>query len=154
MKSDIENEIKERNKRLGIVSIEDVEDLYSKLLTWDKVDFIKNHLYDADINLEDALREEFSESIYEFIHNHDEDEILSEIGEDECFDYLRDCWGVTDFIDALIDRGKSWHTGYKTEDFVHVLNFNDIEKESQIKILKQLDRTVIENYLKETEESK
>ena len=151
MKSD--NEIKERNKRLGIVSVEDVEDLYSKLLTWDKVDFIKNHIYDVDINLEDTLREQFSESIYEFIHNHDEDEILNEIGEDECFDYLRDYWGVTDFIDALLDRGRSWHTGYHTEDFVNALNFKDIKKESQIKILKQLDRTVIENYLKETEKS-
>ena len=80
MKSD--NEIKERNKRLGIVSVEDAEDLYSKLLTWDKVDFIKNHIYDVDINLEDDLREQFSESIYEFIQNHDADEILNEIGED------------------------------------------------------------------------
>ena len=151
MKSD--NEIKERNKRLGIVSVEDVEDLYSKLLTWDKVDFIKNHIYDADINLEDALREQFSESIYEFIQNHDEDEILNEIGEDGCCDYLRDYGVFTDFIDALLDRGRSWHAGYRTEDFVNALDFKDIEKESQIKILKQLDRTVIENYLKETEKS-
>ena len=59
----------------------------------------------------------------------------------------------TDFIDALLDRGRSWHTGYCTEDFVNALNFKDIKKESQIKILKQLDRTVIENYLKETEKS-
>ena len=69
------------------------------------------------------------------------------------FRLFRDYWGVTDFIDALIDRGKSWHTGYRTEDFVNALNFKDIKKESQIKILKQLDRTVIENYLKETEKS-
>ena len=62
MKSDIENEIKERNKRLGIVSIEDVEDLYSKLLTWDKVDFIKNHLYDADIN---ALKETVNHQLHQ-----------------------------------------------------------------------------------------
>ena len=42
-------------------------------------------------------------------------------------------FNVSDFIDALLDRGRSWHTGYRTEDFVNALDFKDIEKESQIK---------------------
>lgn len=145
------NEIAERNRRLGIVSLEDVEELYDELLAWDKKDFIENHMWDPEVGLEDQQKESYNfEDVYEFCRDHDDDDILDEIGTESCFTYLRDQWCFNEFIDALKDRGRSWSTGFTEEDFINVLDLSGLKKEVQIKILNKLDRTVIEDYLKET----
>lgn len=145
------NEIAERNRKLGLVSLEDVEELYDELLSWDKKDFIEKHMWDEEVGLEQQQQETYNfEDVYEFCRDHDEDDILDEIGDDSCFSYLRDQWCFTEFIDALKDHGRSWATGYTDEDFINVLDFSELKKEVQVKLLSKLDRSVIEDYLKET----
>ena len=144
MKSD--NEIKERNRNLGIVTIEDLDELYDKLLDWDKKDFIEKHIVDSGYDAKCNEDKYDFDDIYEFVKDHDEDDILDELGEDSCFIYLRNQWHLRDFIDALREYGYSYSRGYSDQA---ILNELDLSKEdTQISILKQLDKKVIENFLK------
>lgn len=142
------NDIKKRNKELGIVDIEDVDELYNKLFDWDKKDFIEKHIYDSGYQKEQDEEVYHFDDIWEFVRDHDDDDILSEIGDDSCFAYLRNQWTLQEFIDALKDSGYSWSHGYNDERIVHELDLTNMSKEEQLNILKQLDKNVIADYLK------
>ena len=84
--------------------------------------------------------------IYDFVKDHDEDDILDELGEDSCFTYLRDRWHLRDFIDALREYGYTYSRGYSDQAIVNELDLS--KEDTQINILKQLDKKVIESFLK------
>jgi len=139
-----------QNKKVNLVEIEDVEKLYDQLLSWDKSDFIEKHQDD----LIDSKENEYDEDVYhfndvwEFVKDHDDDDILDEIGDDSCFCYLRNQWTLAEFIDALKDHGRNWSTGYTDEEILHTIDFDKISKDKQLKLLKQFDKSVIEEFLK------
>lgn len=146
------NEIAERNKKLGIVSLEDVEELYDELLSWDKKEFIEKHMYDSEVGIEENDEDTYNfDDVYEFVRDHDDDDLLDEIGEDSCFAFLRDRWSLSELMDAIKTGGRSWHRGYTDDEIIlNTIDLKNTSEESQIQILKHLDRKVIENYLKYT----
>jgi hypothetical protein len=138
---------------LNIVNIEDVDKLYEQLLPWDKKDFVEKHLIDSGCETELDEDVYHFNDIWDFVRDHDEDDILEEIGSESCFAYVRDEWSLYDFIEALKDRGRSWSTGYSDEEIVNDLDLTKLSKDAQVNILKQLDRSVIENFLKNNTEN-
>lgn len=145
--------VDERNKALGIVTINDVEEQFEQLLEYEKSDFIKSHLNcvveedeDDDPYFEHSDNYNFDE-VWEFVRDHDDDELLDEIGDDSAFAYLARYWNLGDFISELKANGKRIGQGYTDDEFVSKLNLVNLNKDTQLNILKQLDDNVIREFL-------
>ena len=102
-----------KNTELKIVNKEDVKKLFEELLPWDKVELLKElaNKYDSALIVEE---EPYEPTCWEFVRDHDSDEILDEMNMDEILLYLRDYSSLHEVLEFFMTEGKGFRYNEKT----------------------------------------
>lgn len=109
-------------EQLGLVSKETVENMFEELMPWDKKEFLEEYI----VAYEDLLEKENDydcdeEDCYEFVRDHDAEDILCEMSEEDLLLHLRDYSTLRDVIEFFMKRGKSWKDGYSKEEMIKTI---------------------------------
>lgn len=113
---------------LGLVSKEEIRKQFDEMLPWDKKEFIEK-LNEDYYNLLDHPAEDDDNdceypSVWEFIRDHNSDEILSEMDMWELLAHLRDYYTIKDILEFIMREGKSSYrkaVGYSKEEILKII---------------------------------
>lgn len=96
-----------KKSELKIVEKEDVKKLFEELLPWDKVELLQElaNKYDSALIVHEP-GEDYEPTCWEFVRDHDSDEILDEMNMDDIFLYLRDYSSLNEVLEFFMTRGK------------------------------------------------
>ncbi len=115
---------------LGLVSKEEIRKQFDEMLPWDKKEFIEE-LNEDYYNLIDHTEDDSDceyPSVWEFIRDHDSDEILSEMDMWDLLAHLRDYYTIKDILEFIMREGRTSYSrishgsrGYSKEEIVKII---------------------------------
>ena len=110
-------------EELGLISKEDVRKEFDKLLPWDKKELAEELAEVYNISNSDDDDYEEHPTVWEFVSDHDTDDILKEMSFWEIMAHLRDYYIFEDIIRFLVREGKSSYKlqGYSKEEFLEAI---------------------------------